>query len=487
MNSWLEDIVDRVSVTFDKPVVVEDSQEYFSIKEIREAVLSKGYEIEIIKPAFNYEVRLAFESKARNKTHFILVVMGEYEPLDDIKQASAFVRLNSKDFFRNFDKVALKGLNFDALSELYKINIYKTLSYFETCDFISKDKGYRRLIAERLLNCINEKIKIIDNRYSQWFEIISKLGELGSLVYELQIDEIENKYSIAVERLNERFQNFIDNTYESLFTLSGIRQPVTIDKIQDYIANNSKNSKIAFVVIDGMNFWQWSILKHNLEKEGLHVKEKASFSWLPSITAWARQAIFKGKRPDISTGNQNENKLFCDYWLNKGLQSFQISYNKIDVGEKLQIPNSNIKIAGFVYNALDEMMHGSVLGNKQLYNSTVLWIKESGICDSIKDLKNDDFDIYISTDHGNIDATLNCKITAGEKTVSLTRSKRFIKFDNEQLADEFIKKNCDFKLGKRGTSVYCRDYNGFGTSGQREITHGGSHILELIIPVGIIK
>ena len=157
------------------------------------------------------------------------------------------------------------------------------------------------------------------------------------------------------------------------------------------------------------------------------------------------------------------------------------------MAEQPVIPNSDIKVAGFVYNALDSMMHGAILGYRQLWQSTQLWIKESGICDFVKNLEDNGFDIYITTDHGNVDAHLTLSVKANEKQVSLSRSKRFIRFDTEEQTEKFIMEHPNQGLAKREKSVFFTNSNGFGKFGDTEITHGGSHIMELMIPVGIVK
>ena len=133
------------------------------------------------------------------------------------------------------------------------------------------------------------------------------------------------------------------------------------------------------------------------------------------------------------------------------------------------------------------MMHGNILGYEQLYLNTKHWIDKSNICSSIKSLREAGFDIYISTDHGNIEAELNLKLTAGQKQLMHSRSKRFVQFDTEEQADSYIEEHKEYQLGRKDKSVYFKDTNGFGTSGEKVITHGGSHILELLIPVGVIK
>jgi hypothetical protein len=225
-----------------------------------------------------------------------------------------------------------------------------------------------------------------------------------------------------------------------------------------------------------------------LENLGLSIEDKPTLSWLPSITAWARQSIFAGKKPDLSIDNRNEGELFKTYWTTKHHKApYQVSYESVKTEQKIQIPSSDITVSGFVTNGLDDLMHGNIMGYEQLYLNTNLWIEKSGICESVKDLRNAGFEVYISTDHGNIEAELNLKVTAGQKSLMHSKSKRFVQFDTEEQAESFIKINKNYVLGKKDKSVFFRDTNGFGTSGEKVITHGGSHILELIIPVGVVK
>ena len=100
---------------------------------------------------------------------------------------------------------------------------------------------------------------------------------------------------------------------------------MVLKRLQDRVI--LKNSKIAFIVIDGMNYWQWTLLKHCLESQKLTVEEKPTLSWIPSITAWARQSIFGGKKPDLSIDNRSEGELFKNFWVEKHQKaSYQVSY-----------------------------------------------------------------------------------------------------------------------------------------------------------------
>lgn len=587
MSRWFETIIQKVTPSTDKPIIVIDSQKYLEITEVQDRLTQEDYKLIFVKPGIQVRMEYELEVKGREKT--IIVITGKYPLVDDMKESAFVVDLKPKDIFRNFDENAISGLSFNALSTIDSLSIFNELSYEETIQFMlenlygidfqawklnkSKERCLAILISvytnnekpnkaindflenigkpyfgtkvkdfsdkQKLLEFINalkseeinfenpmlakeianlkitgsiennieskqekdlqklinelfefltERIKTIGDQYKDWFEIAPKLGEFGYAIFELNNKEYFDKYNEILNTINNRFQFFVNNHYDSLFSMSGLRHPITIDKVQDYIAASTKNNKIAFIVIDGMNYWQWTLLKHYLENEKLNVEEKITLSWLPSITAWARQSIFAGKKPDLTITNRTEGDLFKKYWIYKHQkQTYQVSYEAVKNNEKIKVPSSDVTVAGFVTNGLDELMHGNILGYEQLFINTKLWIEKSCICDAVKELRNAGYEVYISTDHGNIEAELNLKLTAGQKTVMLSKSKRFVQFDTEEQAITFIENNKEYRLGKKDKSVYFRDTNGFGSSGEKVITHGGSHILELLIPVGVIK
>jgi hypothetical protein len=288
--------------------------------------------------------------------------------------------------------------------------------------------------------------------------------------------KIENAFNI-------RFQRFIDNTYGSLFSLSGVRKPVVVSRILEHI-NAKPAKKKTLLVIDGMNYWQWNILSKALADAGIHYSSNASLAFIPTITAWSRQAIFKGDKPDLAADNSKEAKLFEAYWMKQGVQGYQIAYKKFSVNEPLalsDIPQDTTTL-GMVCNDLDEIMHGSILGNSQLKMSTEQWIAKSNIVEIILSLRTRGFQVYITSDHGNIEAAGLKNLTLKDKVGALSRGKRHLHFTNETLLQSFFDQNPEIEVGKKGLSLYLRKQEAFTTENSQVITHGGSHIWEVIVP-----
>ncbi len=343
--------------------------------------------------------------------------------------------------------------------------------------------GHNDNELEGLIEYLKQQLEIIEDIADQWFKIIQVLANAKLRYLSSGNEELKSAYQKIENAFNIRFQRFIDNTYGSLFSLSGVRKPVVVSRILEHI-NAKPAKKKALLVIDGMNYWQWYILSKALTDAGIQYSSNASLAHIPTITAWSRLAIFKGDKPDLSADNSKEAKHFEAYWIKQGVQGYQIAYNKFSVNEPLvlsDIPQDTTTL-GLVCNDLDEIMHGSILGNSQLKMSTEQWIAKSNIVEIIISLRTRGFQVYITSDHGNIEATGLKNLTMKDKVGALSRGKRHLHFTNETLLQSFIDQNPETEVGKKGLSLYLRKQEAFTTENSQVITHGGSHIWEVIVP-----
>jgi hypothetical protein len=343
--------------------------------------------------------------------------------------------------------------------------------------------GHNDNELEGLIEYLKQQLEIIEDIADQWFKIIQVLSNAKLKYLSSANEELKTAYQKIENVFNIRFQRFIDNTYGSLFSLSGVRKPVVVSRILEHI-NAKPAKKKTLLVIDGMNYWQWNILSKALADAGIHYSSNASLAFIPTITAWSRQAIFKGDKPDLEADNSKEAKLFAAYWMKQGVQGYQIAYKKFSVNEPLvlsEIPQDTT-VLGLVCNDLDEIMHGSFLGESQLKASTEQWIAKSKIVEIVFSLRARGFQLYITSDHGNVESSGLKNLTMQDKVGVLSRGKRHVHFANEALLQCFIDQNPEIELGKKGISLYLRKQEAFTTENSQVITHGGSHIWEVIVP-----
>jgi hypothetical protein len=345
------------------------------------------------------------------------------------------------------------------------------------------ENGHNDNELEGLIEYLDQQLGIIDDIADQWFQIIQVLSNAKLKYLSTDNEELKHAYQKIESSFNQRFQRFIDNTYSSLFSLSGVRKPVVVSRILEHIKAKPASKK-ALLVIDGMNYWQWNILGKALTNAGINYSSNATLAYIPTITAWSRQAIFKGDKPDLAADNSKESKLFESYWLKHGIQTYQIAFNKFSLSAPLVVSNISLDTTtlGLICNDLDEIMHGSIMGNSQLKISTEQWIVKSNIVEHIVLLRARGFQVYITADHGNVEATGLKNLTMKDKVGALSRGKRHLYFTNETLLQGFIEQNPDVEIGKKGLSLYLKKQEAFTDENSQVITHGGSHIWEVIVP-----
>ncbi len=360
---------------------------------------------------------------------------------------------------------------YDKFSKPLKIGIYVD------------EVGHNDNELEGLIEYLKQQLEIIEDIADQWFKIIQVLSNAKLRYLSTANQALQLAYQKIENAFNNRFQRFIDNTYGSLFSLSGVRKPVVVSRILEHI-NAKPATKRALLVIDGMNYWQWNILGKALTDADIRYSSNASLAFIPTITAWSRQAIFKGDKPDLSADNAKEAKLFEEYWIKQSVPGYQIAYRKFSVSEPLVLNeiSADTTVLGLVCNDLDEIMHGSILGNNHLKMSTEQWISKSNIVKIISALRSKGFQVHITADHGNVEATGIKNLTIKDKVGALSRGKRHLHFTNETLLQNFVDLNATVEVGKKGLSLYLKKKEAFTTENSHVITHGGSHIWEVIVP-----
>lgn len=333
-----------------------------------------------------------------------------------------------------------------------------------------------------LVEYLNSTIVTIEDKPQEWFDMVQIAARAKVLSLRCQKNFSIPKLGSTETRLNERFQLFLETNFDSLISRSGSKHPYMVTRVLEFMRYHASEKK-ALIVLDGLSYWQWLVIAETLEGEIFHSENKSTFAWIPTITAWSRQAIFKGDIPNLDENNSNEEKHFKTYWKNHGYSDHEIEYVKVGVNNP--VVKSSIQsrsVLAFVINDLDDLVHGMLMGDEQLYFSTIQWTETNMLSSLIKNLKQAGFKIFITTDHGNIEATGIRSLKLNEKFGALSRSKRHIRFSNETLKNEFLKTNTSLPVGIKDLSVYLKDKSAFVPENDRLITHGGSHFWEVIIP-----
>ncbi len=113
--------------------------------------------------------------------------------------------------------------------------------------------------------------------------------------------------------------------------------------------------------------------------------------------------------PDSIQTTDKEPALWTQFWANQGFMPNEIVYARglgdgslEGISEALSHPKA--RIAGLIIDKVDKIMHGMELGTAGMHNQVRLWSQQPYL-DSLLDLLLDrGFQIYLTSDHGNVEA-----------------------------------------------------------------------------------
>ena len=327
--------------------------------------------------------------------------------------------------------------------------------------------------------------------YQVWFKIAQLWAEIKSTF--LQIESFDDPQILQTEtNLSDQFETWIRANFDSLLSLPPV-QPVLVHHIPQMIARQLRQNccqKSALIVLDGMAYWQWLIIKNGLLKHSklLNLKSQAVFAWIPSITAVSRQAIFSGLQPQYFSESilhtNQESKLWETFWQKEGYQENEIQYFR-------NIENKNIfteilpqnKILGLVINTVDEIMHGNVLGEKGMLSHLQQWSEGDYFCSLLNALISQGYKIWLTSDHGNLETTQQIKLSEGALAASAgERVRVYQQIENRKI----VANTADWSSASLPDDYYpllAKDKYSFSKQSGKIITHGGASLEEVIVPL----
>ncbi|MEJ5189738.1 MAG: BREX-3 system phosphatase PglZ [Breznakiellaceae bacterium] len=270
----------------------------------------------------------------------------------------------------------------------------------------------RRL--EKLIDSLEATLPEEKAPYSAWFSFAHAWAEFQVLRHEtlsLPVG-LQNRIQELIQQVDTRFEQWIQRRYAALHQLPP-DPPVMVHHIPRFLSKQT--AKIALVVIDGLALDQWVILRNELVAKvpTLRFREQAVFAWIPTLTAVSRQALFAGKAPlffpDSIQNTHKEPALWTRFWEEQGLTDNQVLYLKgvgdgdsATIGEVLSHPK--VQVAALVVDKIDKIMHGMELGTAGMHSQTRLWACQPYLLSLLDALLNMGFQVYLTSDHGNVEA-----------------------------------------------------------------------------------
>ena len=355
----------------------------------------------------------------------------------------------------------------------------------------------------KLIDSLEASIPAEDAKHTDWFHFARGWAETILLAND-QAEAISEPTSERIKNLqaqvDARFATWIFKRYAGLINLPPV-PPVMLHHLPRFLARQmeeDRKSKIALIVVDGLAMDQWLVVRDALasRQPGFRFREQAVFAWIPSITSVSRQATFAGKAPiffpnSIQTTDK-EPALWAQFWADQGLMPNEVVYikglgdgNLETVSEALSHPKA--RVAGLVVDKVDKIMHGMEMGTAGMHNQVCQWAKQPYLNTLLDLLLDRGFRVYLTSDHGNIEAE-GCG-RPSEGAVADLRGERVRIYPDAALRAN-VKERFPAAL-EWGTVGLPEDYlallaparQAFVQEKRRTVSHGGVSVEELIVPL----
>jgi len=429
------------------------------------------------------ELRVWYELdfKEMPEEHFVVLMDDTSKLVSDIYHQAFVTTFKTRELLLTYNQQAidLNKMTYQMVAHLFEnksvslMDRQKTTSAMEAAEAMyGKDGEDISIVKQNLMGIV------ID-----WQQPLKTIDQVSRQIVKAVKQDKYKEIEPEIAYINQSFQQHLDAVYKQLITAAG---PRVVHKIMSHIERTyTIGNKVALVVVDGLSYWQYTILEKYFADEGITSRNGVCHAWIPSVTQQSRQAIFRGAAPerDYSQNPKNEEKLWHDYWCSRNYEDFHVKY----FYEKLGDISQEVERLAFVTMTMDDDMH-SAHSMKQLYNDTEEWAKN--FVETLMKILDKGFEIILTADHGGVPSYAWGNLTQKEKAALYetgSRGQRHLIFNNLSTQHDFIElhKEVSDQWLISGDSVVWRNNKCFGTSDC--ITHGGSHVLEMLVPLVTLK
>ena len=352
----------------------------------------------------------------------------------------------------------------------------------------------------RLLAIASEALPAEDAGHEDWFRFAIVWAKAVALSHEPVAKpsaQQQRDMEALRGRMDATFAHWVEARYAGLASLPP-NPPAMLHHIPRFLsqqAGSDETAKVALVVVDGLALDQWVVIRQALARQhpGWQFREGAAFAWVPTITSVSRQAVFAGAPPfyfpkSINDTNK-EAALWRRFWEDQGVAG--AVYARAlgdgpfeDVVTLLERPG--VRAAGLVVDKVDRIMHGMTLGTAGMHNQVRQWASEGHFATLLGLLFQRGFRVYLTADHGNIEA-VGCG-RPGEGVVADVRGERARVYPDESLRRGVAERFPDAwqwpveGLPDGYLPLLAPGRKAFVRQGERTVAHGGACLEELIVP-----
>ena len=419
----------------------------------------------------------------------------------------------------------------EAIGSNIKDYLIKPVNPNQILHCLKKHTDHKRIVTEKRSSDYqqafrNITLKLMEaHSYEDWINIYKEL-----VFWEIELEKSTDSHIVDIlyaqkEEANLSFSKFIIKNYTQWINGKTADKPLMSHTVlkENLFPSLRDNESIFLIVIDNLRYDQWKTIQPLISDYYRVDKDEIYYSILPSVTQYARNALFAGllpseigkKYPDLwlnenDEGNKNdyENELLDEYLRRYG-RKIKHSYSKVlnmDFAKKLNDKLSTLldnELNVIIYNFVDMLSHAHTdvdivreLAEDEIsYRSiTASWFEHSALFDMIKYLAEKKIRIFLTTDHGSIRIKNPVRIIGDKETNSNLRykvgrnlnvnEKEVFVIANPQeayLPRLNITSKYMFTYGDK-FFAYPNNYNYYVNHYKNTFQHGGISMEEVMIP-----
>lgn len=364
-----------------------------------------------------------------------------------------------------------------------------------------------RADAVRRFRGLREKFEstlpVADVSHKEWQQAAQRWAELVVLRWEWDdvLDDADRTAWASLHtKVEDSFGQWMKNRYGSLHNLPYQQQPVMVHQISRFMAferNRKKLPKIALLVLDGLAFDQWLLLRKKLEAcdKGWRFQESTAFAWVPTLTSVTRQSIFAGEPPlyfptSLETTSK-ERTHWLRFWDDQGVQKNAVELvtnikGADDSDLELALTNPRLSVLGIIWNQIDDLVHTAIMKTAGLHLLVNKWIAEGHLQKLLMRLHQEGFVVYLTADHGNVAATGVGNPREG--VLVEQKGKRVRVYDRNEFLEEVANKFPEsirwpnYGLPPARHVLLAGNLKAFTDAGDEVVSHGGIALEEVMVP-----
>ncbi len=395
---------------------------------------------------------------------------------------------------------------------------------------LKKQFDTKRLVSDKTNHSYQQEFRKMMMAVSEnpdaesWKEIYENIIEwelkLGKNTEMEMYDVITNQKAEA----NVEFCKFIQRNYTDW--LREENAPLMSHQVLDQklFPLMDGNRPTLLLLLDNFRFDQWKILKPMFEQLFDIQEEGMYFSILPTTTQYSRNALFAGMMPldianqypaewsfeDEEGGKNNSEEFYLQKNLENSYLSTKFRYTKITQYANAKKLEDNPKqyldknLSVIVYNFVDMLSHArtemevlkELASDDFAYRDLTLgWFKNSPLYNFLKQIKKEEIDIILTTDHGSIQVKKAKKVKGAKE---LNANLRYKMGGNMAFSEKdvfHIKNPLDARLPKAAVNsayifalkdeylCYPNNFGHYARMFKDTYQHGGVSMEEVLIPL----